>query len=217
MSLAIFDLDNTLIAGDSDHLWGQFLIEHKKVDSGEFKRMNDQFYEDYKNSCLDINAYLQFALKPLSKFSLDALNELHSLFMHEKIEPIMLKKSSELIKKHRDQGDTLLIITATNRFVTQPIAQKLKIDNLLASEGEIINNMYTGQPTGTPCYQEGKVIRLAQWMKKTGHTLKNSYFYSDSINDVPLLSKVDNPVAVDPDPSLSEWALKHNAPILSLR
>jgi len=217
MSLAIFDLDNTLIAGDSDHLWGEFLIEKNKVDANQFKHANDQFYADYQASNLDIQAYLSFALQPLTQFTHEERETLHAEFMETKINPIILPQARELIKKHRNQGDTLLIITATNRFVTQPIANKLDITNLLASEPEIIQGKYTGNSTGTPCYQHGKVERLHEWLAQTNHSLAGSFFYSDSINDLPLLSLVDNPVVVDGDSKLQAWAESNNIPSISLR
>lgn len=217
MSLAIFDLDNTLIAGDSDHLWGEFLIEKNKVDAHKFKQANDQFYADYQASNLDIQAYLSFALQPLTQFTNEELEALHAEFMETKINPIMLPKALELIKKHQSRGNTLLIITATNRFVTQPIANKLGITNLLASEPEIIEGKYTGNAIGTPCYQHGKVERLHEWLSQTNHSLVGSFFYSDSINDLPLLSLVDNPVVVDGDRKLQAWAASKSTPSISLR
>lgn len=217
MSLAIFDLDNTLIAGDSDHLWGEFLIEKDKVDANKFKQANDQFYADYQASNLDIQAYLSFALQPLTQFTHEELETLHAEFMETKINPIILPQAQELIQKHQNQGDTLLIITATNRFVTQPIANKLGITNLLASEPEVIQGKYTGKPIGTPCYQHGKVERLHEWLAQTNHPLTGSFFYSDSINDLPLLSLVDNPVVVDGDSKLQAWAKSKNVPSISLR
>lgn len=217
MSLAIFDLDNTLIAGDSDHLWGEFLIEKNKVDAHQFKQANDQFYADYQASSLDIKAYLNFALEPLTQFTRDELTALHAEFMQTKIDPIILPQALKLIQKHRDQEDTLLIITATNRFVTQPIANKLGITNLLASEPEFVQGKYTGKSIGTPCYQHGKVERLHEWLTQTDHSLVGSFFYSDSINDLPLLSLVDNPVVVDGDVKLQGWAKSKNIPNISLR
>jgi len=217
LSLAIFDLDNTLIAGDSDYLWGEFLIEQSIVDRKSFKQSNDAFYDDYCRGELDIVAYQRFALTPLSKFSMVELNELHNEFMRMKIYPLMLTKAQTLIEKHRLAGDTLLIITATNRFVTGPIAKALNIDTLLATEGEIVDGRYTGEPTGTPCFAEGKVTRLREWLITTNNTLDNAFFYSDSHNDLPLLKLVDNPVAVDPDPTLSDTATDAGWPIISLR
>lgn len=217
MSLAIFDLDNTLIAGDSDHLWGQFLVEQQLVDGADFARQNDQFYADYQRAQLDIHAYLAFALAPLSQFDPDQLTALHKQFMAEKIDPIMLPAAQQLVAQHRDQGDTLLIITATNRFVTGPIAQALDIPHLLASEAEIIEGRYTGRAIDIPCYQEGKVQRLQSWLTKQAMSLKNSYFYSDSANDIPLLQVVEHPVAVDPDERLRHFAERNDIPIISLR
>lgn len=217
MSLAIFDLDNTLIAGDSDHLWGEFLIEQGRVDADRYRERNDFFYREYQNGTLDIHAYLEFALAPLKGFAQEELNALHQMFMQHKIHPIMLPKAQELIERHRQQGDTLLIITATNRFVTAPIARLLGISHLLASEPEVSNGCYTGRAAGIPCFQEGKVTRLHAWLAESGQTLRTSYFYSDSANDIPLLKEVSHPVAVDPDPRLRAFALENQIPIISLR
>lgn len=217
MSLAIFDLDNTLIAGDSDHLWGEFLIEQGKVDAEHYRERNDFFYQAYQQGNLDIHAYLEFALAPLKGFSPAELEALHKAFMEHKIHPIMLPKAQALIEQHREQGDTLLIITATNRFITGPIADLLGIPYLLASEPELLNGCYTGRATGIPCFQDGKVVRLQAWLEASGQTLGTSYFYSDSANDIPLLQAVSHPVAVDPDPRLRNFATANNIPIISLR
>lgn len=217
MSLAIFDLDNTLIAGDSDHAWGEFLVEEGIVDDTEFKRANDQFYADYQAGTLDIDAYLRFALAPLTRFSMPELTELHTTFYAKKIAPIMLPKAEALITEHRSKGDRILIITATNRFITGPIASQLGITELLASDAEICNNRYTGEPMGTACFQEGKVVRLQEWLITQHESLSGSYFYSDSINDLPLLKTVDHPVAVDPDDRLRAEALHRSWPVISLR
>ncbi|WP_096085198.1 HAD family hydrolase [Agaribacterium haliotis] len=219
MTLAIFDLDNTLIAGDSDHLWGEFLVEKQLVDSERFKQSNDRFYEDYCRGELDIEAYLRFALEPLTQFSSEQLNTLHSEFMAEKILPIWLLKAEALVDEHRQAGHTLLVITATNRFVTEPIVNKLRIPNLLASEGEIIDGRYTGNIADTPCYAGGKVIRLNAWLEQQecDFDLAEAYFYSDSFNDLPLLKLVGKPRAVDPDPTLKQSATSASWPILSLR
>jgi len=206
VSLAIFDLDNTLIAGDSDHAWGEFLVEQQLVDGEAFARANDQFYTDYQRGQLDIDAYLAFALAPLTRFTPDQLSALHADFMATKITPLMLPKARALLQRHRQAGDFLLIITATNRFVTGPIGAALGVDDLLASEPEVIDGRYTGRVTGVPCYQAGKVTRLHHWLEQTGHTLDDSYFYSDSHNDIPLLEEVTHPVAVDADAALSRHA-----------
>lgn len=217
MALAIFDLDNTLIAGDSDHAWGEFLIAKGYVDSDAFARQNDQFYEDYKAGTLDIFAYQRFALKPLTEQSMDVLSAWHEEFMKDFISPLLLPKAQALVEKHRDQGDRLLIITATNTFITRPIGQRYGIHELLGTEGEILNGRYTGEVAGTPTFQEGKVTRLNEWMKQENETLDGSYFYSDSHNDLPLLKQVTYPVAVDPDDTLHAHAQSQNWPIISLR
>ncbi|MBC6906450.1 HAD family hydrolase [Saccharophagus sp. K07] len=217
MSLAIFDLDNTLIAGDSDHLWGEFLIEQGKVDQEHYRERNDYFYREYKKGTLDIHAYLEFALTPLRVFSREELNSLHQAFMEHKILPLMLPKAQALIEEHRQKGDTLLIITATNRFITAPIAKLLGIPHLLATEPEEIDGCYTGRATGIPCFQDGKVHRLREWLALMGQDLSTSYFYSDSVNDIPLLKEVSHPVAVDPDPLLRAYAEENRIPIISLR
>lgn len=217
MSLAIFDLDNTLIRGDSDHGWGEFLIDRGHVDGDAYRALNDQFYAQYQSGNFDIYAYLEFALKPLSQFSPEALQQLHADFMRERIEPIVLPAAEALVQHHREAGHTLMIITATNRFVTGPIAERFGIEYLLASEAEQINGRYTGKSTGTPCFAEGKVERLNQWLSEHNETLDGSYFYSDSANDLPLLERVSHPFAVDPCPRLEKIAIDREWPIISLR
>lgn len=217
MALAIFDLDNTLLAGDSDYLWGQFLVQQDLVDGDWYEKENQRFYEEYKQGELDINEFLAFSLQPLAKMSMETLADLHRQFMASSIEPILLKKAEALLDKHRQQGDFLLIITATNRFVTEPIAERLGVDDLLATEAEIVNGRYTGKPSGVPCFQDGKVKRLNSWLALTGHSMEGSWFYSDSHNDLPLLEGVDHPVAVDPDETLAQHAEMRAWPIMSLR
>lgn len=214
--LAIFDLDNTLLAGDSDALWGQFIAQHGHVNKEEYERENLRFYEAYKAGTLDIYEFLAFSLKPLSQLDMAELSRLHHRFMQECILPIISQQARHLVNQHREKGDVLLIITATNRFITAPIAKEFGIENLLATEAEIINNQYTGQVSGTPCFQEGKVTRLNEWLQQTGYTLEDSYFYSDSHNDIPLLEIVSYPVAVDPDTKLEEYALQKAWEILRL-
>ncbi len=217
MTLAIFDLDNTLLAGDSDHLWGEFLVENHYVNITEYKQQNDQFYEDYQSGNLDIIAYQEFALKPLTYFSIEQLSKMHEAFIASKIQTILLKKAYTLIEQHREQGHTLLIITATNRFITEPIAKLLGINHLIATEGEIHNGSYTGKVTGIPSFGQGKITRLKQWLQNRKETLEGSYFYSDSHNDLPLLELVSHPLAVDPDPTLKAIAESKQWPIISLR
>lgn len=217
MSLAIFDLDNTLLNGDSDHAWGEFLVNKGIVDEAFYRRQNDHFYELYKQSKLDIMEYLAFALEPLTRFTLAELAALHAQFMAEYINPMRQPKADALLRRHREQGDFLLIITATNGFVTRPIAQALGVDEILATDPEVEGDRYTGRIVGTPCYQEGKVTRLNQWLQQTHHTLDNSYFYSDSINDLPLLQAVTHPVVVDGDQRLTSAAQQRGWPCISLR
>jgi HAD superfamily hydrolase (TIGR01490 family) len=221
VSLAIFDLDNTLIAGDSDHSWGEFLVQKRLVDAEEYQLANDHFYEEYKNGTLDIYAFLRFSLAPLTRYSLSELADLHAEFMREFVEPMLLPKALALLASHRARGDYLLIITATNAFVTRPIAKRLQVDDMLATEPEVVNGRYTGNSVGTPCFQGGKVTRLKEWLGARGHAqaydLSDSYFYSDSVNDVPLLEQVAHPVAVDPDSRLAAIALARGWPVISLR
>ncbi|WP_409524595.1 HAD family hydrolase [Nitrincola sp. MINF-07-Sa-05] len=217
MRLAIFDLDNTLLGGDSDHAWGEFLCRIGAVDEAAYQAANDRFYQQYQQGTLDINEFLAFALHPLSQHSMEQLELWHRQFMQECIEPLMLPAAKDLIARHRDQGDLPMIITATNAFVTRPIATRLGIEVLLATEPELHKGQYTGRLQGTPCFQEGKVTRLQQWLQETGHSLTGSYFYSDSRNDLPLLEQVDHPVAVNPDETLASIARERNWPILDLR
>ena len=217
MALAIFDLDNTLIAGDSDHAWGEFLVAKNQVDGDYYRAMNDRFYADYEAGQLDIFAYLAFSLAPLANIAPQQLAQLHLEFMQQIIAPMRLSKADDLITKHRDAGDRLLVITSTNRFIVEPICQALGIDELLATELEIVGNRYTGEIVGTPTYQEGKVTRLNQWLQDNNVNSDGSYFYSDSINDLPLLLQVSHPIAVDPDQALRQEAHDRGWQILSLR
>jgi HAD superfamily hydrolase (TIGR01490 family) len=217
VTLAIFDLDNTLIGDDSDHLWSQFVCEQQLVDADDFARRSEQFYADYQAGVLDIDAYLRLTLGSLKGHPLDQLNAWHRRFMDSKITPIMLPKAAALIAEHRQQGHELLIITATNRFITAPIAAALGIENLIACEAEIVNGVYTGEPSGIPSYQAGKVTRLHAWLAHRDISLAGAWFYSDSHNDLPLLELVDNPVAVDPDDTLRSRAVALGWPVISLR
>jgi HAD superfamily hydrolase (TIGR01490 family) len=217
MALALFDLDNTLIAGDSDHGWGEFLCRHKYVDVDSYRERNDAFYEDYNQGRLDIRAYQQFALSPLAGKDMATLQAWHNQFMDEVIRPIMLPAADELLNKHRQADNKLVIITSTNRFVTEPVARALGVDILLATEPEIIDGVYTGNIVGEPCYQEGKVIRLQEWMQQHNENLDGSFFYSDSHNDLPLLEQVEHPVVVDADDTLLNIARERGWEIMSLR
>ncbi|VAW87610.1 Phosphoserine phosphatase [hydrothermal vent metagenome] len=212
--LAIFDLDNTLLLGDSDYLWGEYLVEHKIVDRDHYQQENKRFYEEYEQGLLDIYEFLDFALKPLAENSLALLNDLHKSFMFEKILPIIPESARALVEDHRDKNHTLLIITATNRFVTAPIAAELGIENLLATEPEMLDGQYTGKVQGVPCFQEGKVTQLNTWLKENNVSLQQSWFYSDSHNDLPLLLKVTYPFAVNPDETLEAHAEQCQWPII---
>ncbi len=217
MTLAIFDLDNTLISDDSDYLWGQFLVDQKIVDKNEYEEANAKFYEDYQQGELDIVEFLNFSLAPLAKHDVEQLYQWRSQFIDEVIKPIQLKPAIRLVNKHRFRGDTVMVITATNRFVTEPIVKLFGIDHLLATTPELLDGRYTGNFEGIPCFQEGKVTLLEAWLKNSSETLENSSFYSDSYNDLSLLSLVDNPVAVDPDEKLKKHAEDKGWPVMSLR
>ncbi|MFA6052092.1 MAG: HAD family hydrolase [Methylobacter sp.] len=217
MSLAIFDLDNTLIADDSDYLWGQFLVDQGIVNKDQYEQANAKFYDDYKQGTLDIIEFLNFSLQPLADNDPEQLYQWRAQFIEESIKPLLLKPAQELIAKHRARGDTLLVITATNRFVTEPIVKLYGIENLLATTPEFIDGRYTGGFNGTPCFREGKVALLEEWLKSSSETMQNSWFYSDSHNDLPLLKLVDHPVAVDPDEQLNQFAKEANWPVISLR
>ncbi|MDI1231602.1 MAG: HAD-IB family hydrolase [Methylobacter sp.] len=217
MSLAIFDLDNTLIADDSDYLWGQFLVDQGIVDKSYYESANAKFYDDYKQGTLDIAQFLRFSLKPLADNNPEQLYQWRAQFIEQAIRPLLLTPAQQLIDKHRSRGDTLLVITATNRFVTEPIVQLYGIENLLATTPEFIDGRYTGGFNGIPCFREGKVKLLEAWLTDSSETMQDSWFYSDSHNDLPLLKLVDHPVAVDPDEKLAEFADAANWPIISLR
>ena len=217
MTLAIFDLDNTLLDGDSDYLWGQFLVQQGRVDAAVYEKENKRFYDEYVDGSLDIYEFLEFSLAPLRDIPMSELAQLHKQFMDEYICPAITNKSRALIQRHIDNQDTLLIITATNLFITAPIAEELGIQNILATDPELVDKRYTGKVFGTPCFREGKVERLKVWLKKTGDNLADSYFYSDSHNDLPLLEMVTKAVAVDPDDTLRSHAEMKGWDIISLK
>ena len=217
MPLALFDLDNTLLAGDSDYLWGCFLVEKGLVDKSLYEEANERFYREYAEGRLDIHEFLNFALQPLATIDPEILKSLQSEFMEKHIRPIMTRGGKELIARHRSEGDHPLIITATNSFVTAPIAQAFGITDLIATEPEIVDGRYTGNVDGTPCFQKGKIERLHSWLEMTRTDFDNSWFYSDSHNDLPLLEQVAHPVAVDPDEQLRAIATERGWPITSFR
>ncbi len=217
MNLALFDLDNTLLNGDSDFEWSQFLIRTGVLDRELFEVKNLAFYEQYKAGTLDIHEFLDFQLKPLSRHSRKVLDAWHQQFMRESIMPMITKPSRDLVNKHRN--DVCAIITATNSFVTSPIAREFGIDHLIATEPEQRNGEFTGRVAGTPCFREGKIARLDEWLAEQGWAMKSfedTVFYSDSLNDLPLLSRVKHPVAANPDATLRAHAEQHGWRIISL-
>jgi HAD superfamily hydrolase (TIGR01490 family) len=217
VGIALFDLDNTLIAGDSDYLWGCFLVEQGIVDGSVYERENRRFYDQYRVGQLDIHEFLRFALQPLAAHEPAQLERWRAQYVQEKIQPILLPRARALIDRHRAQGDIPVIITATNRFVTAPIAALYGIEHLLATEPEQIEGHFTGAVSGTPCFQQGKVTVLEQWLAEHRQNLDDSSFYSDSHNDLPLLNRVTRPTAVDPDEILATHARQHHWPVISLR
>ena len=218
--LALFDLDNTLLAGDSDYNWSLFLISEGLLDAKTHHDRNEQFYADYKNGCLDIVRFLKFQLQPLSQHPKKFLDELHLKYMEKVIKPMMTVKAQNLVDKHQAAGDMCVVITATNSFVTKPIATAYGIEHLIGSDPEMVNGEYTGGVTGVPSFHEGKVTRINLWLAERGKKLSDfevSYFYSDSHNDLPLMQLVTNPVAVDADAILTAYAQEQTWPLISLR
>ena len=217
MNLALFDLDNTLLAGDSDFEWAQFLIEQGVLDREIYEARNQHFYDLYKAGTLDIREFLDFQLKPLSRHTRETLDAWHAEFMRRKIMPILRESARELVARHR--GDTRVIITATNSFVTAPIAREFGIEHLIATEPEQRDGQFTGGVTGIPCFRDGKVQRLEAWLAEAGKSLasfERSWFYSDPLNDLPLLERVTDPVAVDPDDTLRAHAKERGWPVMTL-
>ena len=217
MALALFDLDNTLLCGDSDHGWGDFLVSLGVVDAAVYAHQNEKFYADYKKGQLNIQEYSRFAFQVLQQYPLSQLKTWRKTFVQTIIKPMMTKKGQELINIHRDRGDVVVIITATNSFVTRPIADAFGVDQLIATEPVMIKGQYKAEIDGTPCYQEGKVIKLNAWLEAENQSLEGSCFYSDSHNDIPLLQIVSKPVAVDPDETLLQVAVENGWQITSFR
>lgn len=217
--LALFDLDNTLLAGDSDHAWGEFLIAQNLVDAESHRARNNAFYQQYLEGQLDIHAYVEFTVQPIKTLKPDERQALHGKFLADVISPLVLDKGKALVEKHANEGDICIIITATNDFITRPIAKLFGVDILLATDLEEVDDVLTGKIAGTPCYQQGKVKKLQQWMQVNdlNSELGDACFYTDSINDLPLLERVAKPVAVDPDEELSAIATERNWKIISLR
>ena len=220
MNLVLFDLDNTLLAGDSDYEWGQFLIAKGAVDGHHYEAKNRAFYEDYKAGRLDIYAFLAFALRPLATHAREQLDAWRAEYVETRVKPMITPAARDLVKQHMQDADLVAVITATNSFVTGPIAKEFGIPNLIATDPEEKNGHFTGEVAGTPCFREGKVVRIEHFLEAHGTTLDrldNSWFYSDSHNDLPLLERVRHPVAVDPDPILLAHAREKGWPVISLR
>ncbi len=218
MNLALFDLDNTLLAGDSDFEWAQFLIFKGVLDREIHEKRNLQFYEAYKAGTLNIHEFLDFQLAPLARVKRATLDRWHAEFMRDRVLPIITQKARALVAAHR--ADLCAVVTATNSFVTGPIAREFGIENLIATEPEHHNGEFTGRVVGTPSFREGKVVRVNEWLRTHGEVLRifdKTFFYSDSLNDLPLLSVVNAPVAVDPDDTLRAHAGQQGWPIISLR
>ena len=214
MALALFDLDNTLLNGDSDHAWGIYLAEIGAVDAKEQKQKQDYFYQQYLQGTLDILEFCEFQFSILTRTPLPQLQSWHNDYMKTIIEPMITNGKAELLKKHKEAGDDIVIITATNNFITAPIAKRLGVETLIATEAEFIEGAFTGKVKGTPCFQEGKITRLNEWLRSQNKEMQESYFYSDSVNDLPLLEIVDHPIAVTPDEKLRAHAEKLNWPII---
>ncbi len=218
MRLALFDLDNTLLAGDSDFEWAQYLIEQGVLEREVYEARNQKFYDQYKAGTLDIHEFLDFQLRPLAQHPREQLCAWHDDFMESRIKPIITQKARDLVDGHRH--DARVIITATNSFVTGPIAREFGIEHLIATEPEVRDGDFTGKVSGTPSFREGKITRLEQWLAErdlSWESFSETWFYSDSLNDLPLLSKVGHPVAVDPDETLKDHAIRHDWIIISLR
>ncbi len=217
MTLAIFDLDHTLLDGDSDYMWGEYMVENRIVEEQEYRQRNLVFFEDYQRGALDNDSYLEFSLAPLTRYSIEELHAWRKDYVENWIKPIIASGVGDLLDQHRQQNHELLIISATNLFITEPIAELLQVPTILSTEPEIVDNRYTGRYLGTPTYKEGKVTVLGEWLTSTDHNLDGSFFYSDSINDLALLEQVDNPIAVHPDDELKAIAESRDWKIIDLR
>jgi HAD superfamily hydrolase (TIGR01490 family) len=220
MNLALFDLDNTLLACDSDYEWGQFLVDRGVLDRDTYEAQNAAFDEQYKAGVLDIHEFLGFALRPLAEHTPEDLERWHAEFMAARIRPAMGAPALALVRRHLAAGDLCAIVTATNSFVTGPIARAFGVPHLLATEPERSGGRFTGRVAGIPCFREGKIARVDAWLAGQGRRLADfpqSAFYSDSHNDLPLLERVTRPVAVDPDPQLAAVARARGWPEVSLR
>ena len=219
MQLALFDLDHTLLSGDSDYEWTQYLVSKGIVDRTTHEARNAEFYEQYKAGIMDIHEFLDFQLRPLADHTRADLEAWHADFMETQIRPRLSQKARDLVKKHLDAGDICAMVTATNSFVTGPIARELGIPHLIATIPAQEDGRFTGKPRGSPSFREGKIARVDAWLESMGlwwNNFQRSWFYSDSHNDLPLLLRVTDPVVVDPDATLRAHAEKAGWPILSI-
>ena len=216
MTLAIFDLDHTLINGDSDYLWGEYMVANGIVDEQAYRQRNADFYQDYQRGCLDNDRYLAFALEPLTHYSIEQLHAWRADYVDKWIKPLVAPGTAKLLDDHRQRDHDLIIISATHLFVSEPIGDLVGVPTVLATAPEIIDNRYTGRFLGTPTYKQGKVTVLREWAQANGHDLAGAFFYSDSLNDLALLEVVDNPIAVTPDADLKRIAQERNWPIIDL-
>ncbi|HTP61244.1 MAG TPA: HAD family hydrolase [Burkholderiales bacterium] len=220
MNLTLFDLDNTLLACDSDYEWGQFLVDRGVLGRAEYEAQNAAFYEQYKAGTLDIHEFLGFALRPLAEHAPEDLERWHAEFMAARIRPAISAAARALVRRHLDEGDLCAVVTATNSFVTGPIAREFGVPHLIATEPERVAGRFTGRVAGVPCFREGKIRRVDDWLASQARALKDfsqSSFYSDSHNDLPLLERVSRPVAVDPDDRLAAEAARQGWQVISLR
>jgi HAD superfamily hydrolase (TIGR01490 family) len=217
MRVALFDLDYTLIGFDSDHAWGEYLCARGKVDAQDYTAKNDQFYADYRAGKLVMEDFLRFSLEPLGRLPWEEIQQLRKDFMREQGLAKVLPKAQELVRLHKTRGERTAIVTATNRFVTEPFAEVFGVDKLMATEIKWADGRPTAQPEGEACFREGKIKHVQRWLDTFGGNLKDCAFYSDSHNDLPLLEAVGQPAAVDPDPVLLAEARHRHWPVFSLR
>ena len=218
MNIALFDLDNTLIKGDSDYQWGNYLVENNYVDPVSYSEKNENYFDQYRKGTLCAKEFAEFSYEPLTKYDYNTLISIRKKFFEEKIKPLILPKAVDLVRFHKEKKDILAIVTATNSFISKVSADYFEIKNLLASEPEFINNKFTGKLSGEPCFQEGKVKKVKEWMRLNNYNnYDDIYFYTDSHNDIQLLEYCTKPIAVDPDKILEDLSKKNNWQIMSLR
>ncbi|MCB1895684.1 MAG: HAD family hydrolase [Zoogloeaceae bacterium] len=220
MDLVLFDLDNTLLRGDSDFEWAQFLISRGVLDREIYEARNQSFFDQYKAGTLDIHEFLDFQLAPLARHDRETLDRWHTEFMQSRVVPMIGRPARDLVMRHRQEGALMAIVTATNSFVTGPIARAFDIPHLVATIPAQEGGRFTGKPRGLPAFKDGKIARVEAWLESLGlffGSFTRSWFYSDSHNDLPLLERVTSPVAVDPDPNLEQTAINRGWPVISLQ